>query len=51
MTPQEKHRLEVLWANARESKLARKEIARATAQHQAATAKGRIEAERRRRGR
>jgi hypothetical protein len=38
----DKHRMEVLWANAKASKLARKEIAQATPAHTRTTPRGRL---------
>lgn len=43
MDDRQKQRLEVLWKNGKDSKLARKEIARTTPRHKATTAKGRLE--------
>lgn len=42
MTPQEKHKQEVLWKNAKDSKLARREIAKSTPKHRDATPQGRV---------
>jgi hypothetical protein len=47
MNDREKHVQEVLWKNARESKLARREIASKTERHKDTTAKGRLEKARR----
>lgn len=42
MNDKEKQKQEVLWNNARESKLARKEIANSTPKHRDATPRGRV---------
>jgi hypothetical protein len=43
MKDKEKHRLEVLWKNARDSKVARKEIAISTPPHKNTTARGKVQ--------
>lgn len=44
MTPAEKDKMHVLWKNAKDSKLARREISRQTPAHKTTTPKGRIDA-------
>lgn len=42
MSSRDKHKAEVLWQNAKDSKVARKELARMTDKHKDATPRGRI---------